>query len=79
MIKLIFCMQIGMNACYKLILWYSLDGQAVPQFSKIASLQCLYNISKFHTSWFQHFGHQSLLHGDIAIIDGHDQAFSKYS
>ena len=27
---------------------------------------------------FQHFGHQSLLQGDMTIINGHDQAFSKY-
>ena len=25
------------------------------------------------------FGHQSLLQGDTIIIDGHDQALSKYS
>ena len=27
---------------------------------------------KFPTSWFQHFGHQSVLQGDIIVIDGHD-------
>ena len=35
--------------------------------------------SKFPTSWLQHFGHQSFLQEDTIIIDGHDQAFSKYS
>ena len=35
--------------------------------------------SKFPTSWFQHFGHQSFLQGDTIIIDGHDQTFLKYS
>ena len=34
---------------------------------------------KFSTGWFQHFGRQSFLQGDTIIIDGHDQAFSKYS
>ena len=33
-------------------------------------------MSKFLTSWFQHFGHQSFLQGDIIITDGHDQAWS---
>ena len=31
------------------------------------------------TRLFQHCGHQSFLQGDTIIIDGHDQAFSKYS
>ena len=33
----------------------------------------------FLISWFQDFRPQSLLQGDTIIIDGHDQAFSKYS
>ena len=28
---------------------------------------------------FQQFGHQCFLQGDTIIIDGHNQAFSKYS
>ena len=57
-----------------------------------ASLQCLYQYLKQevkgevdflradkHQSWFQHFGHQIFLQVDTIIIDGHDQAFSKYS
>ena len=32
--------------------------------------------SKFPTSWFQHFGHQSFLQGNTIIIDQHGQAFS---
>ena len=34
--------------------------------------------SKFPTSWFQYFGHQSFLQGD-AIIDRHNQGLSKHS
>ena len=50
---------------------------------KIASLECLYNISKkevrdeiviLHAD-----KHQRFLQGDTVITDGHDQAFSKYS
>ena len=33
--------------------------------------------SKFPTSWFQPFSHQSLSQGDTIIINGHDQPFSK--
>ena len=36
-------------------------------------------ISKWPTSWFQHFGHQSFLQGDTSIIGEHNEAFSKYS
>ena len=71
--KLIFCMQVSMKACYKLIVcrW-----SRIPKVSKIASLQCLYSISKkevkaevdflhaeFPRSLFQHFEHQSFLQG----------------
>ena len=35
--------------------------------------------SKFPTSLFQYFGHQSFLQGDTVNIDNLDQAFSKYS
>ena len=34
---------------------------------------------KFPTSWFQHFGHQRFLQVDTIIVDGYNQAFSKYS
>ena len=44
--KLIFCMQISMKACYKLILWFWWGWSSIPKVLKIASLQCLYNISK---------------------------------
>ena len=41
--KLIFCMQVGMKTCYKLIVW---GWSRIPKVLKIASLQYLYNISK---------------------------------
>ena len=44
--KLIFCMQISMKACYKLIVWFWWGWSSIPKVPKIASLQCLYNISK---------------------------------
>ena len=45
-IKLIFCMEISMKACYKLILWFWWGWSSIPKVAKIASLQCLYNILK---------------------------------
>ena len=60
-------------------------------FSKIESLQCLYNTSEKklemkvdflhadkHQIWIQYFGHQSFLPGNT-ITNVHDQAFSRYS
>ena len=46
--QLIFCMQVSMKACYKLMLRFfnGDDFLSVPKVSKIASLQYLYNISK---------------------------------
>ena len=32
-------------------------------------------VSKWPTSWFQHFGLQSWLQDDTMIIDKHDEAF----
>ena len=44
--QLIFYIQISVKACYKLILrFFDGDSQAFPN-PKIASLQCLYNITK---------------------------------
>ena len=45
-IKLIFCMQVRMKACYKLILWFRWGRSSISKVLKIASLQCLYNTSK---------------------------------
>ena len=72
--KLIFCMQVSMKACYKLMVW---EWSRILKVPKIASLQCLHNISKkkkkaevdfldaeFHKSLFQHFRqHLSFLQG----------------
>ena len=46
---------------------------------KTDEVDFLHADKQFPTSWFQHFGHQSFLQGDIIIINGHDQAFWKYS
>ena len=46
MMQLIFCMQISMKACFKLILRFWWRWSSIPKVVKIASLQCLYNISK---------------------------------
>ena len=40
---LIFCMQVSMKACYKLIVW---EWSKIPKVPNIASLQCLCSISK---------------------------------
>ena len=65
LIKYIFCMQISMKGCYKLILWFWWGWSSIPKVP--------------NTSTFQHFGYHSFLQGDTIITDGHDQAFSKYS
>ena len=68
-IKLSFCIQISMKACYKLIGWFWPGCSSIPKVPKKASLQCLCNISKeklnmkFPKSLFQHFGYQSFLQG----------------
>ena len=51
----------------------------IPKVPKIASLQCLCNISKKvrdKVDFLDADKHQSLIQGDTIIIDGHDQAFS---
>ena len=40
-VKLIFCMQVSMKSCYKLIVW---GWPRIPKVPKIASLQCIYSI-----------------------------------
>ena len=45
-IKLIFCMQINMKACYKLIVWFWWGCSSIPKVPKIASFQCICDISK---------------------------------
>ena len=44
--QLIFCMKISMNTCFKLSLWFWWRWSSIPKVSKVASLQCLYNITK---------------------------------
>ena len=44
--RLIFCMQISIKACYKLIEWFWWWWSSIPKVPKIGGLQCLYNISK---------------------------------
>ena len=71
--KLIFCMQVSMKACYKYIVW---GWARIPKVPKVASLHCLYSISKknlkaavnfllaeFPKSLFQYFEPQSFLKG----------------
>ena len=87
--KLIFCMQVSMKTCYKLILcrW-----SRIPKVPKIASLQCLYSISKknlklklifcmqsFQKVYFNTLSIKVAYKVDIIIINGHDQVFSNYS
>ena len=86
--KLIFCMQVSMKACYKLIVcrW-----SRIPKVSKIASLQCLYSISKknvklkftfslqsFQKVYFNILSTKVAYKVDIIITNGHDQVFSNY-
>ena len=44
--KVISCMQISMETCYKLIVWFSWGWTNIPKVSKIARMHWLYNISK---------------------------------
>ena len=86
--KLIFFMQVSIKACHKLIVW---RWSRIPKVPKIASLQCLYSISKkklklkliFCMQSFQvYFNTLSIKVSykvDIIIINGHDQVFSNYS
>ena len=91
--KLIFYMQVSMKACYKLILWFWFwwDGQAFPKFLKKQGCD-VFTISQKRSqrwSWFfvcrsSKFPISTLWalkspKGGPIIIDGHDQAFSKYS
>ena len=46
MIKFIFCMQISMKACYKMIAWFWWRWSGIFKVPKIASFQCPYDISK---------------------------------
>ena len=86
--KLIFCMQVSMKACYKLIVW---EWSKIPKVPKIASLQCLYSISKknlklklifcmqsFQKVYFNTLSIKVAYKVDIIIINGHDQVFSNY-
>ena len=41
--KLVFCTQISMKACYKLMVWFWWGWPSIPKVTKIANLQCLYN------------------------------------
>ena len=65
---------------------------SIPIVPKMASLQCpskevrdevdflhADKTSKLLASCFQHFEHHIFLQGNTVIIDGYDQAFSKYS
>ena len=87
--KLIFCIQVSMKACYKLIIW---GWSGISKVPKIASLQCLYSISNKKLRLRLNFCMQSLLKAyfntlrikvfykvDVIIINGHDQVFSNYS
>ena len=44
--KLIFCLQISVKACYKLIQWLWWGWSSILKVVEIASLQCLYNMKK---------------------------------
>ena len=46
MAKFNFCMQVSMKTYYKLILWFWLRRSSISKVPKIASLQCIYNISE---------------------------------
>ena len=70
--KLIFWIQISMKACCKIILWFWFGYSSIPKFPKIASLQCLYNISKkkLDEVYFLHVDkYQSLLQVDFNTLD----------
>ena len=89
-----FCMLISVKTCCKLILWFWWGLSNIIKVLKVASLQCLYNISKkevrdeidfLHVDKHQsslkndfNTGLQSFLPDDAIIIDELDP-FSKYS
>ena len=87
--KLIFCMQVSMKACNKVIVQRCLR---IPKVPKIASLQYLYSISKknfklklifcmqsFQKVYFNTLSIKVAYKVDIIIVNGHDQVFSNYS
>ena len=90
---LIFCMQITMKSCYKLILGIWLGWSSILKVPKIASSQCPYKFSKkkldlklifcmqtnIKVSYklISVFVHQSFLQGDTIITDGHDHKHSQ--
>ena len=67
-IELTFLIQISIQTCNKLILWWS----SISKFPKIASLPCFYNISKKKLAMkliFLHADtHQSFLRADFNIV-----------
>ena len=78
-----------MEACYKLIVCRC---SRIPKVCKIASLQCLYSISKknlklklifcmqsFQKAYFNTLRIKVAYKADIIIVNGHDQVFSNYS
>ena len=74
-------MQVSIKACYKLIVW---RWSRIPKVSKIASLQCLYSVSKKNLQSFQKFYFNTLsikfaYKVNIIIINAHHQVFSNYS
>ena len=87
--KSIFCMQVSMKGCYKLIIW---ERSKIPKVPKIASLQCIYSISKkklklkliffmksFLKVYFNTLSIKVSHKVDIIIINGHNQVFSNHS
>ena len=44
--EVVFCTQISMKGCYKVIVWFWWGDSSIPKVPRITSLQSLYNISK---------------------------------
>ena len=91
--KLIFCMQITMRTCYKLIVWFRWVWSSISRVPKIAiSLQYLEKEVKDEVDFLHADKHPSFLKVyfntldtkvsykvDIIIINRHDQAYSNHS
>ena len=73
MMKLMFCMQVSIEPYYKLILWFWWRWSSIPKVTKIASSQCLYNISikklEMKFDFLQADKHQSGLQVDFNTLD----------
>ena len=80
--QLIFCMQISMKACFKLILWFWWRWSSIPKVPKIVSfgmpLQYLKEKVRDEVDFFHADKHQSFLQVDFNSLDIKDFWYYHY-